>query len=305
MEREFINQKIQTMLEVRYALNRSPEQFMLDQETHEEVTSWMFEEDLDQQLWVYGYFEDEQSLNEDWEMLRNRFPQWRLPEKPEFRELADSEWQDSYRKFFSPRSFGQVHWVPGWQKESYSLPEGEVALYLDPGLAFGTGEHETTQLCMEYFQAWHEREGHEIKKEACVVDAGCGSGILALSALLLGYQKVLAFDNDPQSVEVSDRNRQENDIPDLWDLRLADLQNGLHGVQADCLMANIQADVLMNGSEFLVQATRQGGTLILSGILAHELEQVKQHFLKEFQKQSRNPLVKEKVLGEWSTLVFR
>lgn len=293
------------MLEVRYALNRSPEQLMIDQEIHEEVTSWMFEEDLDKQLWIYGYFEDEESLQNDWELLTRRFPQWELPSKPEFRVLEDNEWQDSYRKFFSPRSFGQVHWVPGWQKETYPLPEGDVVLYLDPGLAFGTGEHETTQLCMEYFQVWHEQEGHKAKSDALVVDAGCGSGILALSALLLGYQKVLAFDNDPQSVEVSDRNREENEIPNRWDLRLADLQNGLNGVQADCLMANIQADVLMNGSAFLVKATKTGGTLILSGILARELEQVKQHFLKEFQQQSRTPSVEEKVLGEWSTLVFK
>lgn len=293
------------MLEVRFALNRSPEQLVLDQEIHEEVTSWMFEEDLNKQLWIYGYFEDEQTLNEDWALLRDRFPQWELPEKPEFRHLEDNEWQDSYRKFFSPRSFGQVHWVPGWQKESYTVPQGDVVLYLDPGLAFGTGEHETTQLCMEYFQLWHEREGAQRKAEATIVDAGCGSGILALSALLLGYQKVLAFDNDPQSVEVSDRNREENEIPALWDLRLADLERGLHGVQADCLMANIQADVLMNGSAYLVAATKPGGCLILSGILARELEQVKEHFLQEYERNSRTPSVQQKVLGEWSTLVFQ
>ncbi len=292
------------MLEVRYALNRSVEQFSQDLESREEVTEWMFEEELSKQIWIYGYFETEESLAENWQVLLNRFPEWNLPAAPQSRFLEENEWQDSYRKFFSPRAFGQVHWVPGWQKETYLVPAGDVVLYLDPGLAFGTGEHETTRLCMEFFQHWHEQQGNARLTDAQVVDAGCGSGILALSALLLGYQKVLAFDNDPQSVEVSDNNREENEIPNRWDLRLADLDSGLAHVAADCLMANIQADVLMRGSANLVRAVRGGGALILSGILVREQEQVKQHFQEEYRKQGRNVSCQEKADGEWCALVF-
>jgi ribosomal protein L11 methyltransferase len=292
------------MLEVRHALSRDAEQFIVDLESREEVTEWMFEEDLSKQIWIYGYFEDEQSLLESWQILLNRFPEWQLPTVPQQRVIEEKDWQDSYRKFFSPRSFGRLHWVPGWQKETYPVPAGDVVLYLDPGLAFGTGEHETTRLCMEAFQHWHEQTGHKQLNSARVVDAGCGSGILALSALLLGYQHVLAFDNDPQSVEVSEENRRENDIPASWDLRLADLQSGLAGVTADCLMANIQADVLIRGAENLVRAVGAKGTLILSGILIREKEQVKQHFLAEYAKQGHSVSCAEKEDGEWCALVL-
>lgn len=292
------------MIEVRLALPIDSEQLSLDLESREEITEWMFEEDLARQVWIYGYFEDPEMLSESWGVLRERYPDWKLPEHPPVRELADADWQDSYRKFFSPRSFGRLHWVPGWQRETYPLPEGDVALYLDPGLAFGTGEHETTQLCMEFFQRWSAEVGPEVGHDALVVDAGCGSGILALSARLLGHTKILAFDNDPQSVEVADRNREENEIPADWTLRLADLNSGLAGVQAECIMANIHTEVLLQGLEPLIGAVRPGGTLILSGILSRELEEVQTAFEAGFRAGGRTPEVTTRVLGEWSAAVF-
>src|SRR5690606_20866337 len=100
---------------------------------------------------------------------------------PAYRMLGDADWRDSYKEHFKAWQFGRLHWVPVWQRESFTLPEGDAVLWLDPGLAFGTGNHETTRLCVERLVTLTEERGPVGR----VVDAGCGSGILALSAALL------------------------------------------------------------------------------------------------------------------------
>src|SRR4030095_8213160 len=105
--------------------------------------------------------------------------------EPSHRTLGDVDWRDSYKEHFHAWRFGRLHWVPVWERDKHIVPPGDAVLWLDPGLAFGTGNHQTTRLCVERLVTLAEERG----TGGVVIDAGCGSGILALSAALLGFRQ--------------------------------------------------------------------------------------------------------------------
>ena len=215
---------------------------------------------------------------------------------PVVREMPEQEWRDSYKAHFKAWQFGQLHWVPLWEREQFTLPAGHQVLWLDPGLAFGTGNHETTRLCVERLVAWADTNGLKGR----VIDAGCGSGILALSAAKLGFEQVAGFDNDPEAVRVSHENAAMNDLAGKVELYEGDLVTGLHGRQAEMVLANILAEILMRFPTELIKSVVPKGQLVLSGILAAESAQVMAVFsahAPDWQCESRQ-------LGEWSDVVL-
>jgi ribosomal protein L11 methyltransferase len=261
------------------------------------VEGWSLLEDaIAKRAWIVGVFTSVEEAETRWEELRPMLPAEPLSE-PERRALGDRDWKDSYKAHFKAWKFGRLHWVPIWEREAYVLPAGDVAIWLDPGLAFGTGNHETTRLCIERLIAL---EGRSAKSMARVIDAGCGSGILALSAAKLGYQHVEAFDNDPEAVRVSEENAAMNGAAGAVKFFTGDLVSGLAGRQAEIVLANIQADVLMRFSKELVAAVAPGGALILSGILAHENEQVRAAFVAA----APGCTAEARVMGEWSDVLL-
>jgi ribosomal protein L11 methyltransferase len=133
-----------------------------------------------------------------------------------------------------------------------------------------------------------------------VIDAGCGSGILALSAALLGFKDIAGFDNDPEAVRVSQENAALNSMQGAVTFAVGDLESGLAGKQADLLLANIQADVLMRFAARLVAAVAPGGVLVLSGILAVETDRVRQAFAAV----APGWTIEGRPLGEWCDLVL-
>ena len=171
-----------------------------------------------------------------------------------------------------------------------------MAIWLDPGLAFGTGNHETTRLCCERLSAIAERGTRNA--ELNVIDAGCGSGILALSAVRLGFGRVAAFDNDPEAVRVSVENGELNGLANRVEFFVGDLITGLAGRSADVVLANIQAEVLMRFARELLAAVVPGGWLVLSGILAREQELVRAAFVAA----APGWAIYGRVIGEWSDL---
>jgi ribosomal protein L11 methyltransferase len=260
------------------------------------VDRWSLHEDaIGKRAWVIGVFSDEAQARDHWNELRPRLP-GAPPVLPELRLLADCDWRDSYKAHFKAWQFDHLHWVPVWERASFKVPPGSEVLWLDPGLAFGTGNHETTRLCVERLVALGRAKGVNDR----VIDAGCGSGILALSAALLGFRDIVAFDSDPEAIRVSHENAALNDLAGRVKFFGGDLTTGLAGQAAGVLLANIQADVLMRFAGELIAAIAPGGTLVLSGILADELDKVRAVFLEaapEWVSDSR-------ILGEWSDLVL-
>lgn len=258
------------------------------------VEGWSLLEDaIAKRAWVVGVFPDEPAARSAWTALR---PQLALVAEPVVRTLADQDWRESYKAHFKAWHTGRLHWVPIWERGTYVVPPGEVALWLDPGLAFGTGNHETTRLCCERLVAYANRNGTRGR----VIDAGCGSGILALSAALLGFKEIAGFDNDPEAVRVSQENAALNGRQGAVTFLVGDLVSGLAGKQAELLMANIQADVLMRFAAELVAAVAPGGVLVLSGILAIEADKVRE----AFSAAAPGWAIEGRTLGEWSDLML-
>lgn len=244
--------------------------------------------------WIVGYFETSDEAARAWTRFDGIAQAEWSKGTPEGRELPDVDWKDSYKAHFKASKFGRLNWVPVWERETFVLPKGEEVLWLDPGMAFGTGNHETTRLCCERLARHAERVGNT----GGVIDAGCGSGILALSAAKLGFRDITGFDNDPEAIRVSQENAVLNGLGGKVDFQVGDLISGLVGKQAGLVLANIQADVLVRFANELCSAVAPGGELVLSGILARELDQVRAKFdetAPTWRKDSR-------VMGEWSDL---
>lgn len=254
--------------------------------------------------WLVGVSSDDAALVDEWQTLRTALGGAGVRPMAEatVEALADADWRDSYKAHFHAWQFGRLHWVPVWQRETFSLPPGEAVLWLDPGLAFGTGNHETTRLCIERLVAIERTlagQGRPLRDTA-VIDAGCGSGILALSAVLLGFGQVTGFDNDPEAVRVSEENAAANGLSGRVNFFTADLSAGLANRAGDVVMANIQADVLTRFAAPLVGAVAPGGTLILSGILAAENTGVR----RVFEAAAPGWGSDARVMGEWSDVAL-
>lgn len=268
-----------------------------------EESSWMLLEDpIAGSAVLVGYFESEDEAGRAWSDLRGRVDDFLEAGPPVFSRLADQDWKLSYREHFKAWRSGPVHWVPVWEKDTYQLPPGEVALWLDPGMAFGTGNHETTRLCLQRMTdlvAEWRAVGRTLESVG-VIDAGCGSGILALSAAALGLGPVRGFDLDPESVVISRENAVLNSLADKVIFEQADLRSGLAGRQASLVLANILANVLVEEKDALLASVVPGGTLVLSGILATELAAVRAAFAGA----APGFGVSSRTMGEWADLAL-
>lgn len=263
----------------------------------EDAPRWNLFEDFEAKGYrVQGIFDDEALAQAAWRELSEVSG---VSGEPKMRSLQDSDWKDSYKEHFKPWSIGALHWVPLWLKGEYELPDGHETVWLDPGMAFGTGNHGTTRLCVERLIEVYERVGRAAAGTLSVVDAGCGSGILAISAKRLGFGKVAGFDNDPDAVRIAKENAELNETPDV-PFTVDDLVSGFPDKPYDIVLANILAVVLIEYCQRIAPTVADGGTLILSGILTHEAEKVKAAF---------EPLRSWKAIqihemGEWSSVTL-
>ena len=178
-------------------------------------------------------------------------------------EVADQDWQRVWMDNFHPMRFGQRLWIcPSWQ----AIPDPQaVNVMLDPGLAFGTGTHPTTALCLQWLDSLD-------LTNKTVIDFGCGSGILAIAALKLGAKQAIGIDIDPQAIEASLANAKANQVDSQLTLYLAGQQP--EQMQADIVIANILAGPLQQLAPQLCQYLPTNGLLCLSGILAEQNQSV-------------------------------
>jgi len=264
---------------------------------------WMVQQARDEDPFrLFGWFESEDEARLGWAALCNDFPS--IPAEPKVTVLADCDWKDAYKAHFKPWSHRGLHWIPEWERGVFVPPVGEAALHLDPGMAFGTGDHPTTRLCAEAVldarDLWQGTLGGRR-----VSDAGCGSGILALSAAALGFGVVDGFDNDPEAVRISKENADLNGLGRRVRFFDGDLNSGFGGRTFDLVLANILAHVLCAHSELLLKAVAPGGILALSGILDKELAATAEHFTREAARLGIAMETKTAILGEWGAVYLK
>jgi ribosomal protein L11 methyltransferase len=206
------------------------------------------------------------------------------------RVVDGDDWIDVWKKHFRPIHLGKIVVVPEWIE--YTPEKDEQVVLLDSNMAFGTGEHETTSMCVELMQDY-------IAPESVCIDVGCGSGILGISALKLGAKKAYLTDIDPIAVESSLHNCQLNLVDKNAVVAHSNLLDDT-AIQADVMMANITGEVLKMLAPSIPKNLKTGGILVLSGIIESRLEMVKQAY-----ETVGMEIIKERRKGEWFALVCK
>lgn len=238
-----------------------------------------------QQTRITGLFEaqvDTRSISEKIAQQLGWTPEQR------WEQLEDKDWVREWMKDYQPIQCGPDLWIcPSWQQ---APDPSAIVVRLDPGLAFGTGTHPTTLLCLRWLASQDVSGLH-------VVDYGCGSGILGIAALLKGAEKLDAVDIDPQALMATADNCQRNGIAPE---RLSTyLPRELPPTQADLVLANILAGPLVELAPTLTALTRPGGRLVLAGLLASQADQVKQAYINDFEFEE------DEQMEEWVRLSAR
>ncbi len=210
------------------------------------------------------------------------------PELIRWREVGDQDWERVWMDRFKPMKFGDHLWVvPSGMKIPFD--DKNIEILLDPGLAFGTGTHPTTALCLEWL------DGQDVIGK-CVVDYGCGSGILGIAAALKGARRVVCVDNDPQALEATLENAKRNEVADLIQcLAPKDFSEN----SMDFVMANILAGPLLELAPVLQNCLKPGGAIILSGILEEQSESVIDAYKENF------PRIRQQELEGWVRLTIQ
>ncbi len=217
------------------------------------------------------------------------------PGRLRLRRLRAESWVNAWKRHFRPIEIGDALLLkPSWSRRSPKAAQAVVTL--DPGLSFGTGQHPTTRFCLEQIVACRN-----LAPPPSLLDAGTGSGILAIAAAKLGYRPILAFDCDPASIKAARANARANNVAararflrgDLWRPPIEP------GARFDVVCANLTTDILMVEAKRIVQWIRPGGRLVLAGILAVEFRDV----FKAYERLGLK-LVTTRVEREWQCGAF-
>ena len=246
---------------------------------------------------VIGYFSSEEDINEKISEIEKRldyvkslgFDTGTLEIYK--REVKQENWENEWKKYFNVQKVSDSIVIkPSW--EEYTAKEGEKIIDIDPGMAFGTGTHETTRMCINAIEKY-------MNKGDSLIDIGCGSGILSIAAAHLGAEKVIAVDLDKLAVKVSKENVDLNGFSNTIDVRYGDLTDVIDE-KADVIVANIIADIIAKLSENIADFIKDGGYFISSGIIND-----KKDFVISKLKENNFDIIEESNDGEWNCIVSK
>jgi len=205
--------------------------------------------------------------------------------------LSEQRWGENWKRYFRPIRISRFVVKPPWSR--IRMKRNQIPIEITPGMAFGTGTHATTQLCLQALEKYLKQKG------LSVLDAGTGSGILSIAAARLGAGEVLGVDIDEEAVRIAKENVEKNQVSDRVNIRSGRI--GEIRKRFDAVLANIDLKGLMRMKRSLIRHLKDQGILILSGILRQEREQVRQHYLETAVFQ----WVKVAQKGEWICLTFK
>jgi len=222
---------------------------------------------------------------------------------PTFTPIADQNWMEAWKSRYQPIPVGRrLIIVPAWLE---TPDPARVAIKIDPGMAFGTGTHPTTQLCLELIELYFDQNPNRPADQSVAIDVGCGSGILSIAALKLGANRVLGVDIDDPAIKASRENAAVNGVAEKLILGVGSVAEILAGdfllQQAPLVIANILAPVIIRlFNAGLAELVAPGGTLILSGILQEQAEGV-----IAAARQNGLSLAESRQMGDWVALAMR
>lgn len=209
----------------------------------------------------------------------------------EDRVVDDEDWKDKWKEYFKPAKVTETLVVkPTW--ETYEKTGSEKVIELDPGMAFGTGTHETTTMCMELME-------HYLKEGQSVLDIGCGSGILSIAAAFLGSSRVLGIEIDPDAVRTARENVSANGVSEWIEIREGDLTKDVDE-KADLIVANLIAPLVIQLAEPAAEHLNASGVFISSGILTERKEEVEKAI-----REAGFKILEIREKGEWCAIAAR
>lgn len=208
-----------------------------------------------------------------------------------FNKINQEDWASAWKKHFKPfKLAGNIVIKPTW--ESYDKLENEIIIEIDPGMAFGTGTHETTKLCSEFLVKY-------IKENDDIIDVGTGSGILSIVASKLGGKSITSIDIDKDAVKVAKENIELNKLSSKIEIYASELKE-VKIVRQDIIVANIIADVIIDIVDDIKKRMKDNGIVICSGIILERENDVTNQYVNNGFK-----LIDKLILGEWVALVFK
>ena len=235
---------------------------------------------------------EEKNLAEYTAFLTERFSSLNLSAELSYDGMNEDDWSESWKQYYKPIPLGKVTIVPAWEK--YDARDGEVIIRMDPGMAFGTGTHETTRLVMKIMQ-------DEILGGERFLDVGTGSGILSICASKLGARTCNAYDIDPVAVKVAAENAKADGCDNIT-VGVSDLLRGVdlsHG-KYDFCVANIVADIIIRMMPDINKYLTDDATLILSGIIAMRRDEVVLSVVENGYK-----IIREEKENDWLALMVK
>ena len=238
---------------------------------------------------VSVYLSEDRNVSETIALLKDRFSALGVSVDITTVGLKEEDWAECWKKYYKPLHIGKnVVIVPAW--EEYKKKDSDVIVRIDPGMAFGTGTHETTALCAELIEKY-------LEKGCRMLDVGTGSGILAVLGAKLGAKTVDALDIDPNAVKAAKENCDYNGVSNVRCMQ-SDLIRSADGVY-DFISANIVADIIIRMSENTSEHLKKGGILVVSGIIETQAKDVEDAFI------SKGFTLKDKLdKNDWNAFVF-
>ncbi len=244
---------------------------------------------------IKAYFPESDDITDKIELVRESIERNPLNETGKslgqvtVSEVNDADWAENWKRYYKPVRIGdKIVIKPSW--EAFEPKEGDIVVELDPGMAFGTGTHETTILCIEALEKY-------VKKDAVVYDVGCGSGILSIVAAKLGAKKVIGIDIDDLSVKTSKENVKINHVEEIVEIVKGNLLDNVSG-KADIIVSNIIAEIIVNMIPDLKEYLINNGIFIASGIITEKLQLVKEALID-----NGFNILEEKVMNDWAVII--
>lgn len=244
---------------------------------------------------IKAYFPEGENLSDKIQLVRDNIETIPMKETGKalgtvtITEVYEEDWADAWKKYYKPIKLGEKIVIkPTW--EEYEVKEGEIIVELDPGMAFGTGTHETTMLCIEALEKY-------VDENSFVYDVGCGSGILSIVSAKLGAKKVVGVDLDPLCVKISNENIALNEVKDTVEILQGNLLDRF-SEKADIIVCNIIAEVIVDMVKYLKDYLKDNGVFIASGIISDKKDKV-----RETLKNNGFKILEEKIAKDWILLV--
>lgn len=222
---------------------------------------------------VRAYFPVDDRLGERLSRIKKRLAEiYGAEVELELKQIHEEDWAEAWKQYFKPERFGKIVIKPSW--EEYHPAAGEIVIELDPGMAFGTGTHPTTRICIKLLQEL-------VTSQTEMLDVGTGSGILALVGAKLGAKKTIATDIDPVALKVASENIKRNRLEGIIEVYEGDLLDGPVDSKFNLVVANIITDAILQIAPQLAKVLEPGGIFVASGIIAERYPEVLECLTKQ------------------------